>query len=641
MKTTGKILILSILSGCLFGATAIGQTMIQNFEYASDADLMAAWTPTSSTISLSPNVAAGATGVKSMKVERSFAAAPWENEMLMGPVLASPMALTNTQYITLRIAGDPQFTNSSFRIVYVHLYDAAGNVARVGSLVPTTTNWCVLNMRLTGTNLPYGSPGLPDLSNITRFSIMVFGQGDPAGAEFSSTIYVDELQVRDTPLFPPSPAGGVTMIQDFEYASDADMLTQWSPYTGTISLSPYVASHSKGTNSLRLDRSFAGEWDTEVITGPQLPAALALAPTQYLTIRVAGDPRYTNATYNTLFIYAFDGNGYFSRVGSAVPTSTNWQVFNFLASDLLKEGAKPWDSLGYPELNNIVQFKFYIYGQGSPAGNPFDSVTYIDDLQIRDTALVEFDPPSPMRALLDNFESYANDDALRAFYSYVPSGATPTASLETPAPQGTKALKLAIDYTAIQYPWAAVLSSPVTPFSFPTNGVVQCKFKGDPTMATVADAGTSFWITFYDNGGRAMSCNDTSAEVSIGEWTTIKARYDQFWSGTPVDNGNIVQWRLLVQGWTGDPNAIPGPLSATFYIDDVQITVPPTVAIVRDGTALKLQLGSLISGTTYTIRQTTDFASWSTAGTVTATSGSATWTIPSGQKGYFQVSYTP
>ncbi len=213
-----------------------------------------------------------------------------------------------------------------------------------------------------------------------------------------------------------------TMIENFEeYPSDYDLTAAWHPMSASLTLSPYVAPGSEGTNSLRVDRYFASAaWDTEVITGPVLATPVAIGSAQYVTLKVAGDPEFTNSTYQTLFVYAYDANGNFGRWGAPVPTlTTNWQVLNFLASTI----AAPWDSPGLPDLTNIVQFKFFLYGQGDPAGPAFSSTIYIDDLQVRDTPLIQFPPPSPMRAMIDDFEQYADSTAILGFYHYVNSPA--------------------------------------------------------------------------------------------------------------------------------------------------------------------------------------------------------------------------
>jgi len=430
-------------------------------------------------------------------------------------------------------------------------------------------------------------------------------------------------------------ASAQTPIEGFEYANEEDMLAQWAPQGATLTLSSYVAARASGTNSLRIERTFpATTWETEVVSGPSLDTPLVIEPDQFVTLRVAGDPQFTNASFQTLYLYAFDSNGNKGRWGSPVPTSTtNWEVLNFKAST----AEKPWDSTDPVNLSDIVQFKLYIYGQGDPPGTEFSATIYVDDIIVRDSALVEFPPASPLRSLIDNFEGHVDDAALMTAYTYVssPAATVTTACLASPAPEGSKALKLAIDFAGGQWPCGSVRSGIVTPFSFPTNAVVQFSLKGDPAMASISDAGTVFWLTFYDQGGRAFTFSDVSAPLSSSEWTTVKATYNQFWFGTPVDTGNLVQWRLLVEGWEGTADSTPR--SGTFYVDNVRITIPPTLSIM-DTT---LKMSDLIPGTTYTILQTSNLAEWTTATTIQATGTTATWTIPAGQLGFYRVYYTP
>lgn len=433
---------------------------------------------------------------------------------------------------------------------------------------------------------------------------------------------------------------GQKIIEDFEsYAADDELMGAWFPQGSTISLSDAVATGSSGKKSLRVERYFpSSTWETEVISGPPLTEPMVIAPNQYITLRVAGDPQFTNATFQTLFLYVWDGENRWGRWGSQVPTSTNWQIFNYLASSV----QKPWDSPALPDLSNIVQFKLYLYGQGDPPGAEYSATVYVDDITVRDTPLVEFPPPAPMRSLIDDFEGYADDTALMGFYSYVnsPAATATTAALSSPAPQGSKALKLSIDFAPGQWPWGSVRSPLQTPFSIPTNAVVQVRLKGDPVLAPVADNGTTFWLTFYDQGGRAMNFS-TVTGVTTSEWTTLTATYDDFWTTTPVDNGNLVQWRILVEGWTG--TAESQPLSGTFYVDDIRVSIPPAsppvLSILQAGTSLTLKMDSLVPGTTYTVRKTEDFTQWTNETTVQAAGTSATWPIPAGQKGYFQLAY--
>ncbi len=632
-----------MLCGGLLAATASAQTVIENFEYASDADMLAVWTPQAATLSLSPWVAAGSTGTNSLRVDRAFGTGLWEFELLTPPALATPMAIGANQYVSFRVTGEPQFTNATYQTLFLYAYDGAGNYGRWGDAIPTkNTNWYVFNFLASGILLPWGSPGLPDLANIVQFKFYLFGQGDPAGVEYPATVFIDDVVIRDTPLVETPPAKfGAGMIEDFEYPGETEFAAAWTPQypsLTTLGLSSFVAAKSTGTNAMRVERSFGTvPWETEVITGPVHETPIGITSTQYLTFRISGDPRFADASWQTLFLYAYDGAGNFARWGAPVPTTTNWQVFNFTADSL----GYTWDKKGPLNLSNIVQFKFFLYGQGDPAGSPYTAAVCVDDLQVRDAALIEFAPPSAMRTVIDDFESYADSTALQSFYSYQnsPAATVSTATLETPAPQGTKALKLAVDLAGGQWPWGSVRSSLVTPFSIPTNGVVSFRIKGDPSLASIADAGTTFWLSFYDDAGRAMHYSSDAAPVISGEWTVIQVGLDQFWGDTIMDTGNLVQWRILVEGWEG--TAETPAQSAAIYIDNIRVGVPPVLTMVKEAGGLKLHMDRLLPGTTYTLRMTSDFAQWTTA-TIQATATSATWTVPAGQeKGFFQLVYTP
>ena len=210
MKTTRESLSISILCGCLFGLTANAQIMIEDFEaYPSDTDLQAAWYPDmDATLTLSTNVAYRSTGTNSMRVDISVPANVWQTTVLTAPALPAPIAISPSQYITLRIAGDPQYTNSTFNMLYVYVWDGNGKWGRWGSAVPTTTtNWQAFNFLASSIGLTWDTTGAPDLSNIVQFKIYLYGQGggdingqiDPTNA-FNATIYIDELQVRNAPF---------------------------------------------------------------------------------------------------------------------------------------------------------------------------------------------------------------------------------------------------------------------------------------------------------------------------------------------------------------------------------------------------------------------------------------------------------
>ena len=200
MKTARKSLYVSVLCNCVFVVMANAQITIENFEYGSNADLLSAWTPQSATLTLSSYVSSKSTGTKSMRVDRYFPATTWETETLTGPTRATPLVIATTQYVSLRIAGDPQFTNASWQRFYLYTFDGSGNFGRWGAAFPTTTNWQVFNFLASDVEKPSESPALPDFSNIVQFKFYLCGQGDPASVAYSATIYLDDLRILPAPV---------------------------------------------------------------------------------------------------------------------------------------------------------------------------------------------------------------------------------------------------------------------------------------------------------------------------------------------------------------------------------------------------------------------------------------------------------
>lgn len=432
-------------------------------------------------------------------------------------------------------------------------------------------------------------------------------------------------------------AGAQTIIDAFEYATDDELVAAWSPSGNTvISLSETVPPGTTSTKSMRAEFNFPSiAWATETIRGIDLPDLLSIGPEQYLTFRLKGDPAFAASDFHNLYLYAYDEDGNFGRWGASVPANSDWQIYNFRANTI----GKPWDSPGLPDLSRIIRFAFFQYGSEA-ALEPYTAAIHIDDLMVRDTPLVSFPAPSAPRALIDDFESYADDAALLGSYAYRNSPATTatTASLDSPAPQGSKALKLAIDFASGQYPWGSVISANVPAFSFPTNAVVSFQFKGDPALAEVLDEGTSFWISFYDKADNSFNFNGVTAAVVSNEWTTVEAPFQAFWNNAPVDTGNLVKWRILVQGWAGTADS--APMSGAFYVDNIRMTVPsaqqPLLTMHREGGVLKCTIDFLTPQTTYDLQMTTDLthtnlSSWNIATTINAISNPVTWTVPNNQ----------
>jgi hypothetical protein len=424
-----------------------------------------------------------------------------------------------------------------------------------------------------------------------------------------------------------------TMIEGFEYESDDALIAAWYPSPGAlVSVSTSVASQSTGTASMRVDFTFPSTaWATETIRGPQLDPLVVIGSTQYLCFRLRGDPAFSSSDFRNLYLYAYDDSGNFGRWGGPVSVVDEWQVINYAANNM----EKPWDSPALPDLSRIVSFAFFQYGSEAAIAS-YTATIYIDEITVRDAPLVEFPEPAAPRGLIDDFESYADNAALLAAYTYQnsPAQTVTTASLESPAPQGTKALKMAIDFAPGQYPWGSVRSAMVTPFSFPNNGVATLRLKGDPALAAVADGGTTFWLSFYDRAGNGINYSTPAEPVISADWVTLTMPFADFWSGAVVDTGNLVQWRILVEGWTGTPEQTA--LSGTFYVDDIQIGVmPPDLTLSSQGGSLTLSVANVTVGNVYELRQTANLVSWTTNAVVTATSNSLEWPITMDQAHQF------
>jgi len=412
-----------------------------------------------------------------------------------------------------------------------------------------------------------------------------------------------------------------------------------------LAVSDVVSPKSSGKTSMKMEFNFPSTaWATETVKGPRFEAPLKIGADQYVTFRYRSDPAFANSDFHNLYLYIYDEDGNFSRwPGIAMPANSDWQIANFKASTT----ELTWDTTGnYPDMNRIVQFAFFQYGSQG-AIDPYTATVYVDDLMVRDTPLIEFPPPSAPRQVIDDFEGYANDAALLETYKVVnsPPATSTTPVLTSSASQGSKALKLAVDFAGGQWPWGAMRSKTVAPFSLPTNAVVSVRFKGDPALAPFTDDGTSFWVSFYDRAGGYVNFITGGAPVVSGDWTTLTATFADLGDTSTVDIGNLVEWRILVQGWTGTADSQP-LAGTTFYVDDIRISVPtaskPSVTAAKDGKSLSLKLDGLTSGKIYQVRTSSNLTAWSSATEITATGVTATWTVdPNEDKAFYQVMEKP
>jgi hypothetical protein len=189
-----------------------------------------------------------------MRVDRHFSATPWETEILTGPTSPTPLAIGTTQYLSLRIAGDPQFTNASWQRFYLYAFDGSGNFGRWGAAIPTKTNWQALSFLAGTVEKPSESPALPDLSNIVQFKFYLCGQGDPASVAYSTTIYLDDFRILPAPFFTVKPQGAwVQLLMKDLIPGTRYTVRETTNFTRTVTYI-FQANSTNGTMSLAVGR---------------------------------------------------------------------------------------------------------------------------------------------------------------------------------------------------------------------------------------------------------------------------------------------------------------------------------------------------------------------------------------------------
>lgn len=593
----------------------IVERIVENFEYDSLDSLAAVWTPSQNTaLAMSADVSPNSPGTNAMKVSFNFPSVEYTTETIRAIELPAPIAIAPGQYLSFRLKGDPAFAAADFRNLYLYAYDSDGNFGRWGSPVPNTDVWQPVNYLASSIELPYDSTKLPNFNSIVKFAFFQYGSAGAIPA-YSAVISLDDLAVRNTALVDIPPTTN-SMVEPFEYATGDDLLAAWTPSANAlISVTDEVSPRSSGTAAMKVDFNFiSSPFATEIIRGPLLTTPVSIGNSQYVSFRVKGDAAFASSDFHNLYLYVYDTEGHFARWGASVPTNDTWVVWSFSASSI----QLPFDSTVFPNLKQIVRFAFFQYGSQAAIPDYTASIS-LDEIRVLNAPLTEFPLPASPRTLIDDFESYPSDTELLSFYSYLtqPSATVATASLETLAPQGTNALKLAIDFSSGTYPWGSIRSPKVAPFSFPTNAVVSMRFKGDPALAGVADGGTTFWLTFYDAQGEAISYIAPASVVTSSEWVTLTATLADFGDSSTVDIGNLVQWRILVQGWQGS-SATPA-LSGTFYVDDIQMIIPvdvPKLSIRSGAGTVTITWPSSVTGFTLEANDALATSGWNAVGGV-------------------------
>ena len=90
------------------------------------------------------------------------------------------------------------------------------------------------------------------------------------------------------------------MSEAAKLKTEDELLFNWTPGTpnAVITLSDEVSPNSEGSKSMKVEFNFTSTpWVTEIVRGPLLPEDLVLAPEQYITFRLKGDPAFAAANF--------------------------------------------------------------------------------------------------------------------------------------------------------------------------------------------------------------------------------------------------------------------------------------------------------------------------------------------------------
>jgi hypothetical protein len=617
---------------------ASAQTTLDSFEYATDDELLAAWTPSANVVVSTTNlVSAASTGLRSLRMEFNFPSAAWATEVVRGVDLAELVAIAPEQYLCFRIYGDTAFASADFRSLYLYAYDDSGNFGRWGAPTPSKAGWQARNHLASAMEQPWDSPALPDLSRIVRFAFLQYGS-ESAIPAYTAVVLIDDFQVRDTPL-EDVPATGSPILADFEYASAELLAAAWTPTANAVvSLSDDVAPRASGRSSMRVEIQFPSiAWATESVGGPTLPVPTALGPTQYLTFRVKGGPSFAPADFRQLYLYVYDDAGNFGRWGEAIPLADTWQIRNHTAATI----EKPWDSPALPNLARIARIAFFQYG--SEAAIPAYAATFfIDDVVIRDQALVESELPPDK--VINDFE-YASDEALTSEW-VGGSGNVVLSTSDAVAATSTGRTAMSVQFNFASSPWATesvkgpTLPSPV---AVARSQYLSYRLKGDPAFA--ASDFHNLYLYAYDNEGNFGRWGSPVPDTD--DWQIVNhtaGTLEQPWDSPGVPNlEHLVRFAFFQYG---SEMAIE-PYTATIQVDDLAIrstpltdgpTESPLLTIQRAaGDSLTIALSRLVPGRTYLLRSSIDLTTWTTVSEITPTSATASWAVASPQGSVFYV----
>ena len=353
-----------------------------------------------------------------------------------------------------------------------------------------------------------------------------------------------------------------TVVEPFEYANDDELIASWTPSgNAIISLTNAVPSTSTGKQAMSVTFNFASlAWATEFVKGPYLASPISIDPAHYLTLSIKGDPAFASADFRNFYLYAYDENGNFGRWGAPIPTTTNWQYFNFTASGI----QKPWDSPELPDMSRIIRFAIFQYG--SEVAIPAYSATItIDDIVVRDTPMT--DPTVFAESTVESFE-YPNVEALQAAWT---GSANAKASISTAvslSSSGQSAMKVQFDFPSTAWATEFIKGPELTnSVAIGPDQYVSLRIKGDTAFA--ASDFRNFYLYAYDNSGNFGRWGTQIPTNASWQILNFSAKtIEKPWDSPALPNlSKIVRFAIFQYG---SEAAIPA-YTASIEVDDISI----------------------------------------------------------------------
>ena len=366
----------------------------------------------------------------------------------------------------------------------------------------------------------------------------------------------------------------VFILDDFEYADDGALWEFYvnSGWGGTGD--PYLSTESaEGAACMQLEMDYTGAaWGAAGVSGSDVEP-FTFGDYDRIHLLFKGDPTFTNPGV-VMVLSFFDVNGEVIRyLDYAAPESSDWMTLQIPAAAFEES---PWDP--NPEVpadrTNLVRWDFTIQGVDGNETDGYFTTVFLDDFKI-----MLGNPPVSVDDVFDDFERYADDAALQAFYLSNGQGGSAVPSLSTDSTEGAASMQLDLSYTGDPWGQTGVSSGAVPSFALSDDQAISFSIKGDPTLT---NPGVVLVVSFFDAAGEQIRYLDDVAPT-VEEWTTytfpVSAFVEGPWDPNPdvaADRSNLIRWDFLIQAVDGNATE---PFAATVLIDDfktVSVTPPDT-----------------------------------------------------------------